>query len=99
LIQEKYGVVYKSKKPFYLLFEEAKFSFHKPGSVYEKRDEAKVEAWRTEIKPTLEEAFQDPDAVVLCEDEMVLSSTTTFQKLSSFFPNLSVSQTLKAFHL
>ena len=34
LIQEKYGVYYKTKKPFYLLFEEAKFSFHKPGQVY-----------------------------------------------------------------
>ena len=81
LIQEKYGVVYKSKKAFDLLFEEAKFSFHKPGQVYEKRDEEKVLAWKKEIKPKLSKAFEEPDVVVLCEDEMVLSSTTTFQKI------------------
>ncbi|MBL3285306.1 IS630 family transposase domain protein [Rickettsiales endosymbiont of Paramecium tredecaurelia] len=41
-IQEKYGVVCKTKKPFYLLFEDAKFTFHKPGQVYQRRDETKV---------------------------------------------------------
>lgn len=77
LIQENYGVVYKSKKAFYLLFEEVKFSFHKPGQVYEKRDEGKVEAWRIEVKPKLEKAFADEETVILCEDEMLLSSSTT----------------------
>ena len=99
LIQEKYGVVYKSKKPFSLLFEEAKFSFHKPGQVYEKRDEAKVEAWKTEMKLKLEEAFPDPDTVILCEDEMVLSSTTTFQKIwlkKGEYPKIEVSNTKKS---
>lgn len=99
LIKEKYGVTYKSKKPFYLLFEEAKFSFHKPGQVYEKRDEGKVQAWKTEIKPTLEEAFQDPNIVILCEDEMVLSSTTTFQKVwlkKGEYPKIEVSNTKKS---
>lgn len=81
LIKVKYGVIYKSKRPFYLLFEEAKFSFHKPGFVYEKRDEAKVKAWQEAVKSKLEEAFRDPHTVILCEDEMVLSSTTTFQKI------------------
>jgi transposase len=98
LIQEKYGVVYKSKKPFYLLFEEAKFSFHKPGQVYEKRDEGKVLAWKEEIKPKLSEAFRDPDTVILCEDEMVLSSTTTFQKIwlkKGEYPKIEVSNTKK----
>jgi transposase len=98
LIQEKYGVVYKSKKPFYLLFEEAKFTFHKPGQVYEKRDEVKVEDWKTAIKPKLEEAFEDPDTIILCEDEMVLSSTTTFQKIwlkKGEYPKIEVSNTKK----
>lgn len=98
VIHEKYGVVYKSKKPFYLLFEEAKFSFHKPGQVYEKRDEGKVEAWKTEVKPKLDEAFQDPDTILLCEDEMVLSSTTTFQKIwlkKGEYPKIEVSNTKK----
>ena len=97
-IQKKYGVTYKSKKPFYLLFEEAKLSFHKPGQVYEKRDEGKVEVWRTEAKPKVEEAFQDPETIILCEDEMVLSSTTTFQKIwlkKGEYPKIEVSNTKK----
>lgn len=80
LVKEKYGVIYKTKKPFYLLFEEARFSFHKPGKVYEKRDEEKVRIWQAEIEPKLKQAFNDPDIVVICEDEMVLSSQTTFKK-------------------
>lgn len=98
LIQEKYGVVYRSKKPFYLLFQEAKFSFHKPGQVYEKRDEIKVEAWKADIKAKLKDAFQDPNIVVLCEDEMVLSSTTTFQKVwlkKGEYPKIEISNTKK----
>jgi transposase len=98
LIQAKYGVAYKSKKPFYLLFEEAKFSFHKPGQVYEKRNEIKVEAWKEEIKPKLEEAFQDPTRVILCADEMVLSTVTTFQQIwlkKGEYPKVEVSNTKK----
>lgn len=37
-IQRKYDVIYKTKKTFYLLFEEAKMSFHKSGQVYENHD-------------------------------------------------------------
>lgn len=99
LIKLKYGVVYKSKRPFYLLFEEAKFSFHKPGSVYEKRDEAKVKAWQEAMKPRVEEAFQAPNTVILCADEMVLSSTTTFQKIwlkKGEYPKIEVSNTKKS---
>jgi transposase len=96
LIKEKYGIAYKTRKPFYLLFEEAKFSFHKPGQVYEKRDELKVQAWKEEIKPRLEKAFCDSNTVILCEDEMVLSSTTTFQKIwlkKGEYPKIEVSNT------
>jgi hypothetical protein len=50
LITEKYKVAYKSKRPFYLLFQEAQFSFHTPGSVYTKRDEVKVKAWQEALK-------------------------------------------------
>jgi transposase len=98
LIQVKYQVAYKTKKPFYLLFEDAKFSFHKPGQVYEKRDEAKVVAWQEEIRPKLAKAFADPHTVILCEDEMVLSSTTTFQKIwlrKGEYPKIEVSNTKK----
>ena len=98
LIQAKYHVVYKTKKPFYLLFEEAKFSFHKPGQVYEKRDEARVKVWQEAIKPKLTKAFADPNTVILCEDEMILSSTTTFQKIwlkKGEYPKIEVSNTKK----
>lgn len=98
IIRERYGVVYKSKKPFYLLFEEAKFSFHKPGSVYEKRDESKVFEWKKEVKSKLEDAFQDTNTVILCEDEMVLSTQTTFQKIwlkKGEYPKIEVSNTKK----
>ena len=39
-------------------------------SVYEKRDEVKLKDWKIAIKPKLEEAFEDHDIFVLCEDEM-----------------------------
>lgn len=96
LIKEKYGVVYKTKRPFYLLFQEAKMTFHKPGQVYEKRDEEKVAKWKEEIKPKLEDYFADPNKMILCEDEMVLSSKTTFQKIwlkQGEYPKIEVSNT------
>ena len=98
LIQKKYDVHYKTKKPLYLLFEDAKMSFHKPGKVYEKRDEARVETWKKEIKPRLEEAFNDSNTLILCEDEMVLSTQTTFQKIwlkKGEYPKIEVSNTKK----
>lgn len=98
VVKDKYNVVYKSKKPYYLLFEEAKFSFHKPGQVYEKRDEARVEVWREEIRPVLEKAFSHKETVILCGDEMVLSSQTTFQKIwlkKGEYPKIEVSNVKK----
>lgn len=96
VIKEKYGVAYKTKRPFYLLFEEARFTFHKPGKVYEKRDEEKVKMWKDEVSPRLQEAFDDPNTVILCEDEMILSSQTTFQKIwlkKGEYPKIEVSNT------
>ncbi len=95
-IKEKYGVSYKSKRPFYLLFEEAKYSFHKPGKVYEKRDEVKVETWKDLVQPKIQEAFKDPYTTILCADEMVLSTRTTFQKIwlkKGDYPRIEVSNT------
>lgn len=97
-IKEKYGISYKSKRPFYLLFEEAKYSFHKPGKVYEKRDEVKVEAWKGLVQPKIREAFKDSETVILCEDEMIISTQTTFQKIwlkKGDYPRIEVSNTKK----
>ena len=79
-----------------MLFKENKFSFHKPGKVYEKNDQERTAKWRKEIKPRLKLAMGDKNAVVLVEDEMILSSQTTFQKIwlpQGEYPKIEVSNT------
>ena len=49
-IYDRYHVMYKSKKPLYLLFEEAKFSFHKPEKFSERRDEEAIKQWKKDKK-------------------------------------------------
>ncbi len=96
LIEARYEVKYKSKTSYYLLFKENKFSFHKPGKVYEKNDQERTAKWRKEIKPRLKLAMGDKNAVVLVEDEMILSSQTTFQKIwlpQGEYPKIEVSNT------
>lgn len=80
-ILRKYKVQYKSKTSLYLLFEQSTFTFHKPGRVYEKRNEAEVAQWKKTALPRVKRAWNDPHTVILCEDEMVLSTQTTFQKI------------------
>jgi transposase len=96
LIEARYDVMYKSKTSYYLLFKENKLSFHKPGKVYEKHDPEKTALWREEVKPKLELAMTDNNTVVLAEDEMILSSQTTFQKIwlpQGEYPKIEVSNT------
>lgn len=80
-ILEQTGKKYKSKTSHYLLFYEAKLTWHKPGKVYEKADPAKKITWEKDTKPILEQYWQEEDTVILCEDEMVLTSSTTTQKI------------------
>ena len=80
-ILRKYAVAYKSKTSLYLIFRQSKFTFHKPGRVYQKRDEVEVKKWRKTAKLIVEKAFSDPNTIILCEDEMVLSTQTTCQKI------------------
>lgn len=80
-IFELTGKEYKSKTSEYLLFKEAKLTFHLPGKVYEKADPEAQAAWIIETKPVLEKHWKDANTVVLCEDEMVLTSKTTTQKV------------------
>jgi len=47
------------------LFKEASFSFHLPGKQYEKADAQVLVAWKKEQHKRLEEAFSDPDTVIL----------------------------------
>lgn len=83
-IERHYGVRYKSRTSSYLLFREAKLSFHCPGKSYEKADVARMAAWKkqqSDGRSVLMRAWKDPDTIVLCEDEMVLTSSTTIQKV------------------
>jgi len=83
-IERHYGVRYKSRTSSYLLFREARLSFHCPGKSYEKADRARLISWKkrqTDGRSSLMRAWKDPDTVVLCEDEMILTSSTTIQKV------------------
>lgn len=97
-IQRQYDVKYKSRTSLYLIFKSAKFTYHKPGRVYEKHDEAKVKAWKTKNKEKIFKRLEDPNTIVLAEDEMILSTQTTFQKIwlpEGEFPKVEISNTKK----
>lgn len=80
-IQRTYRVAYKSKTSHYVLFRHARFTYHKPGRVSERRDEQEVKEWQSEAKKRLAQAWNDPETVILTEDEMHLSTQTTVQKI------------------
>jgi len=97
-IYSKYEVLYKSKTSYYVIFKKSKLTFHKPGKVYERHDEEKTQSWIEEMKPIIEEAFNDRSTVILTEDEMVLSCVTTFQKIwlpVNKYPEVEVSNERK----
>jgi transposase len=94
IIKKQYKAQYKSKTSYYLIFRQAKFSYHKPGRIYEKRNEQEVKEWREKTKPVVEKALNDPDTVILVEDEMSLSTQTTIQKIwlpQGEYPKIEVS--------
>lgn len=78
------GKQYKSKTSHHLLFREAKLSFHLPGKRYEKADAEKTAAWikqQSDGRSRLMRAWNDRETIIFCEDEMVLTSGTTLQKV------------------
>lgn len=81
VIEKEFSVTYKSKTSYYLIFKEATFTYHKPGRVYQLRDEAEVVAWEASTYPFLQTAWENTNTVILCLDEMSLSSQTTVQKV------------------
>jgi transposase len=80
-IKRTYKIAYKSRTSHYLLFKQAKFTYHKPGKVSERRDEREVKEWRMKAKKRIKQAWYDPNTVILTEDEMHLSTQTTVQKI------------------
>lgn len=92
------GVTYKSRTSYYLIFKRVKFTYHKPAKVFVKRDEGEVRAWKRATRPLLEKAWREPETVILCADEMLLSTATTLQKIwlpQGAYPKIEVSNTRK----
>lgn len=75
------GKKYKSKTSSYLIFKEAKLSWHKPGKVYDKADPVQQEQWKQDTKKLLQSYWNNPNTLVICADEMVLSIKSTTQKV------------------
>lgn len=94
LVEERYNVRYKSKTSLYVIFRRARFSYHKPGKVYQRRDEKEVAEWKEQAAAVIGKAWKKENTVVLAEDEMVLSTQTTFQKIwlpQGEYPKIEVS--------
>ena len=81
LIESEYKVKYKSKTSIYLIFKQAKFTYHKPDRLYQARNEQEVENWRKEAKTKVKQALSEKETIVLTADEMSLSTQTTVQKI------------------
>lgn len=98
-IKKVYKVKYKSKTSVYLIFKKASFSYHKPGRVYHQRNEQEVIEFRKKAEKILKKALKEENTTVLCEDEMVLSTQTTFQKMwlrKNEYPKIEISNNKKA---
>lgn len=55
-IKKKFKVEYKSKTSLYLVFKQAKFTYHRPGQAYDLRNEEAIKEWKTK-KQTFVTAF------------------------------------------
>jgi transposase len=89
----KFGVRYKSKTSYYAIFRKTNFTFHKPAKVYVKQDIAEIEKWTHDITQILQKYWDDPNTTILCEDESIISSQTTTQKVwleSGQYPKIEV---------
>ena len=93
-IKNQYGVHYKSKTTLYIIFKEAKFTYHKPDTQYKSRNQIVIDEWKLTNKSIIQDALNDPNTVVLTEDEMMLTTQTTTQKIwlpKGKFPKIDVS--------
>jgi transposase len=80
-ILRTYNVRYKSKTSYYLVFREAKFTYHRPATAYRERDEQEIKVWRNRAAKQVRRYAKDPNTVILAGDEMVLTTATTVQKI------------------
>jgi transposase len=80
-IEQEYKAKYKSKTSIYLVFRQAKFTYHKPGTVYHEHNVQEVAAWKKQAKPKLKQFLKENNTIILAEDEMILTTRTTIQKV------------------
>jgi len=80
-IERKFKVKYKSKTSLYLIFKKVSFTYHRPGTTYDKRDEAEVAAWQKTAARKLRKLMEEKNTVILTGDEMALTTATTIQKV------------------
>lgn len=80
-IEKKFKVKYKSKTSLYLIFKKVSFTYHRPGTKYDKRDKQEVAEWQKTATIKFAKLMKEKDTVILTGDEMVLTSATTIQKV------------------
>lgn len=80
-ILQQYNVKYKSKTSYYLIFKKAAFTYHKPDKQYHNRKQEVIDKWYKETAPLIKQEIEMPEQVVLAEDEMILTTQTTTQKV------------------
>jgi transposase len=80
-IESQYQIKYRSKTSIYLIFKQAKFTFHKPDRLYQARNEEEVQQWKKTAKIKVKKALAEKNTIVLAVDEMSLSTQTTIQKV------------------
>ncbi len=80
-IEQTFKVKYKSKTSLYLIFKKVSFSYHRPGTKYDERDDAEVAQWQKTATRKLGKLLKEQDTVILAGDEMVLTTATTIQKV------------------
>lgn len=93
-VETHYSVLYKSKSSYYAIFKEAKFSFHKPGKQYHEYKKELVDKWKEDHAEEINRAILDPEVEVLVEDELILLTQTTFQRVwlpRGTYPHVEVS--------
>ena len=98
LIETKYNVKYKSRTSLQLIFRKSNFTFHKPGAQYASRNQEKIDIWKKETKKKISEFDFTKNDVLLTEDEMMLTTCTTFQKIwlpTADYPKIDVSSNRK----
>lgn len=80
-VKSEYKVKYRSKTSIYIIFKQAKFTFHKPDRLYQARNEEEVQEWRKEAEIKVKKALSEENTIILTADEMSLSTQTTTQKI------------------